>query len=106
MPGGRQTQCISCHRFLTGAPQPEVDHQGAPHGSLCTLPHHPDPCEWHDEQGNPCTHHQPGAAGGEDELTRLRVQMQRLQEERDEERRRAELLQMTNSNLMSVQSRL
>ena len=103
----RQTQCHSCHRYLTGAPHPDVDHQGAPHGSLCTLEHHPPPCAWVDESGAGCAHHlqvlhepppvsEPEAVS--DEVALLREQMARLQAERDEERRCAELLHITNSN--------
>ena len=111
----RQTQCGSCHRYLTRAPHPDVDHQGAPHGSLCTLEHHPPPCAWVDENGVGCAHHlqvlhepppvsEPEVA--RDEVALLREQMAQLQAERDEERRRAELLHITNSNLMNTQSRL
>ena len=106
----RQTQCDNCHRYLSGSPSTDVGHQGVPGGTLCALPHHPKPCPWVDDEGVPCAHYPEvdGATGGtqEDDLVQLRLQMQQLQQERDQERRRAELLELTNSNLVNGQSQL
>ena len=50
-------QCSKCHRYVTGAPSPGLDHQGGVQGPLCALPHHPPICTWTDTRGNPCSFH-------------------------------------------------
>ena len=47
-------RCKTCHRYSTGAPHPDVDHSGSGTGPACSLPHHPDPCDWEDDRGRPC----------------------------------------------------
>ena len=70
-------RCTRCHRYTTGAPSPEVDHQGCNGGSACTLPHHPDPCDWTDQQDRPCQHHHslqqgPSSQGGGGQVDLMR----------------------------------
>ena len=47
-------RCGKCHRYTTGSPSPDLDHQGSNGGSVCTLDHHPSPCDWTDQQDRPC----------------------------------------------------
>ena len=119
-------QCVTCHRFVTGAPDPSVDHTEGTSGPLCVLSHHPPPCPMVDRHGNPCTYHAiaesaaaalaahvpdsapgPGCSHGTPEdVTLLRQQLEELQRERDEEKRRAEMLELANSNLQDSHQRL
>ena len=110
---GRQSQCTQCHRYLTGSPSLEVGHQGAPGDSVCTLQHHPRPCPWIGEDGTPCPFypseddsHVLGDNDTGDDVAQLRQQLQELENQREEERRRAELLELANTNLTQAQQRL
>ena len=47
-------QCVKCHKFITGAPHPDVAHGDAPAGPECSLDHHPLSCPWVDRHGQPC----------------------------------------------------
>ena len=117
--------CGQCHLYITGAPDPSLDHSGSISGSLCVLPHHPAPCPFIDAHDNPCNYEDLGVANLDDvpvtvpsaanvgatvselqEVFHLQEQLQRLQRERDDERRRAELLQLANDNLQSSHARL
>ena len=125
----RQSQCTKCHRFLTGASSPEVGHLGAPGGSVCSLSHHPEPCSYTDEDGAICTFYESirldedsaassaasamvsvattaVSAGDSPDVVLLQQQLHQLQQEKEAERRRANLLQLSNSNLQQVQARL
>ena len=122
----KMCQCVTCHWFITGAPDPSCDHTEGASGPLCVLPHHPPPCPRVDKHGNPCTYHAiaesaaaalaahvpdsapgPGSSHGTPEdVTLLRQQLEDLQRERDEEKRRAEMLQVANSNLQDSHQRL
>ena len=111
----RQSQCPKCHRFLTGASSPEVGHQGTPGGSVCSLPHHPEPCTFSDDSGAICTFYEScsmeddavvTAATGGLEAAQLQQQLVQLQQEKEAESRRANLLQLSNTNLQQTQARL
>ena len=110
----RQTQCTHCHRFLTGAPSPEVGHQGVPGGSICPLQHHPNPCPWTADSGTGagagCDYYANIVDTGEDdevdEVAQLRLQLQHAQSEIDDGRRQVQLLQLANTNLTDTHSRL
>ena len=54
----RMRQCITCHRFVTGAVDASVDHSEGASGPLCALSHHPNPCPFFDRHGNPCQYHE------------------------------------------------
>ena len=130
---GRQSQCLKCHRWLTGSPTPEVGHQGQAGGTVCSLTHHPSPCPFKDENGVLCSFYEQqqyeenaaaaaatAAAHSSDVLTaappvsshteaaqlHLQQQLLQMQQERDAERRQVELLQMSNHNLRETQARL
>ena len=123
---GMVRQCVSCHKFVTGAPHPDVGHQDGPAGPECNLPHHPPPCPWvNDRTGQPCSYIPPSApslsstvspsvstapvtitetpVGG---VLSLPEQMAQLRREREEEARRVELLTMANNNLRESQARM
>ena len=105
-------QCPSCHLFVTGAPSPEVDHQGHSPGPSCDLPHHPPPCPGTDRYGNPCllpplipTPEETAdatAAPAVVELT-LQQQLEKLQKEKEEADKNAELLRLSVRNLQESQ---
>ena len=112
-------QCSECHRFITGAPNPDVDHNApAPGRGACTLSHHPPPCPFVSEHGVPCTHSYtsedliiPSAIAGhinpsfdssDGDLT-LVQQLEQLRREKAEETRPANTLQLANSNLRDSQ---
>ena len=48
------SRCEKCHRWVTSAPSPEVDHKGGNHGVNCQLPHRPHPCDFLDKNGGNC----------------------------------------------------
>ena len=48
-------RCTSCHRYLTGSPQPGLDHPDVNGGPHCTLAHHPSPCDFVDSRDRPCS---------------------------------------------------
>ena len=107
-------RCQTCHRFVTGAPDSSLDHGGVPSGSACSLDHHPSPCNSEDLHGQPCTHYegaqgQYGASRSADnslDAVSLQQRIEQLEREREEESRRADLLQMANNNLRDSQARL
>ena len=124
-------QCISCHRYLTGAPRPDLGHGDAPSGPECSLPHHPSPCPWVGPRGQPCPYIPPSAlppppvsapsasASSTAPVTTtvsntetpsgehlLLQELQQLRREREEEARRVEQLTLANSNLRESQARL
>ena len=99
---------------MTGAPTPDLDHNGVGSGPECTLEHHPAPCDWEDDRriGVVCSHYptdvpapgpvEPGHVTGEgsqDALQLLQQRFDQLQKEKEDEARRAQLLQISNSNL-------
>ena len=104
-------QCKVCHRYITGAPHPDVDHHASPPGQgLCFLPHHPLPCPFKDEHDNPCTFEPEALLGPlapvlDAELT-LVQQLEQLRREKEEETRRANGLQLANANLKESQAKL
>ena len=110
----RQTQCNHCHRFLTGALTPDVGHQGMAGDSLCSLPHHPNPCPWTADGGAgvECDYFDNYVDTGEgdvvvgDEVAQLRLELQQAQSVIDDERRQVQLLQLANTNLTNTHSRL
>ena len=121
--------CVNCHRYITGAPDPSVDHSGGAPGTQCSLPHHPQPCPGTDRRGHDCQYEEsrdddlgvrlldderddlgtggPGLVSSQGpEVNPLQALVDQLQRERDEERRQVELLQMRNNNLQNSQSAL
>ena len=118
----RQSQCQQCHRFLVNAPNPEVGHQGVPGGTLCSLPHHPQPCPWTYDSGEKCAFYQPpvsevpvnvSESSGDSEdggpvldPASLQQEVLQLRQQQQEDSRRLQLLQLANSNLMQNQERL
>ena len=92
--------CPTCHRFITGAPEPSLDHSEGASGHLCVLPHHPPPCPGTDRHGNPCQIDEnrvpvsdddvpvttPGGSIGQQlDVRLLQQQLETVQRERDEE---------------------
>ena len=53
---GMVRQCVVCHKFITGAPHPDLGHQDGPAGPECSLRHHPLPCPYVSEKGVPCSY--------------------------------------------------
>ena len=47
-------RCSVCHRYKKNAPNPELNHAGSKGESKCKLDHFPSPCDFTDEDGNPC----------------------------------------------------
>ena len=116
-------QCATCHRFITGAPSPELGHEDGIAGPNCVLPHHPLPCPWVDRNGQPCSQlqlpsvlplatqaashtstsseAQGGAPGGDQTVLQ---QLEAMRREKEEQARRLEQLSIANANLRSNQS--
>ena len=105
----RQTRCGHCHRYLVGAPHPDLGHLGAAGGSLCNLDHHPNPFGWSDGD-TVCDFYENIVSEDHDEqidgAVSLQAQLQQALSERDAERRQVELLALANANLNSVHSQL
>ena len=125
-------QCISCHRFITSPPRPELGHGDAPSGPECSLPHHPSPCPWVGPRGQPCPYISPPAVQQTPPVSAppisvsssasvtstvtttetpsgdnlLLQELQQLRREKEEEARRVEMLELVNSNLRDSQARL
>ena len=123
-------QCISSHRFLTGAPSLDLGHGDVPGGPECTLPHHPSPCPWVGPRGQPCPYIPPAVlppppvSAPSNSATssvpttstvsisetpsgdHLLQELHRLRREKEEEARRVEQLTLANSNLRDSQARL
>ena len=115
----RMRQCITCHRFITGASEPSVDHSEGASGPLCILTHHPDPCPMIDRHGIECHFHAQvaaaladpvndlgGSGGQQQEVLLLQQQLEQIQKERDDDRKRAHQLQIANANLQDSHARL
>ena len=54
-PRNMTRRCTNCHRFIEGAPTPELVHVGK-YGSDCKSTHHPHPCDFLTKTG-PCTYY-------------------------------------------------
>ena len=50
-----EDRCSKCHRYKKNSPSPDISHAGSAAESKCKLDHHPTPCDFLDEDGNPCT---------------------------------------------------
>ena len=48
-------RCNKCHRYMEGAPDPSLGHEGSAGDARCLLDHVPDPCEYVDKRGKKCT---------------------------------------------------
>ena len=125
----KMRQCSVCHRWVTGAPSPDVGHGDVAPGPRCTLLHHPAPCPWVGDKGQLCTYKHPlpaptpvslpplplspaasvsatysqavgGAPAGD--LTLLQ-QLEDMRREKEEQARRAEQLAVANANLLHNQ---
>ena len=96
-------QCSKCHRYVTGAPSPGLDHQGGVQGPLCALPHHPPICTWTDTRGNPCSFHFSSDPSDKSPTETPTQELERLRREKDEASKRADLLQVANTNLRESQ---
>ena len=123
-------QCGTCHRFITGAPRPELGHQDGPAGPECSLPHHPQPCPWvSDRTGQPCSYvpapplllppltttSTVSATTSPATISETLVgatsssvpdELARLRREKEEAERNAELLRVANRNLQASQQHL
>ena len=109
----RQSQCIRCHRWLTGSPSSEVGHHGVAGGSVCSLEHHPAPCPFISESGEACAFY--GQSSDNDsaslhhevsDVGELQQQLRQLRQQQQESDRQMQLLQITNNNLTESHSRL
>ena len=107
-------QCQVCHRFITGANSPDVDHHACPPGrGNCDLPHHPQPCPFVDDRGAPCDHvplsptppHTSASESRSEERTLLQ-QIETLRREKEEEATRSNRLLLANINLRENQEKL
>ena len=49
-------RCTGCHRYISGAPTPDLEHNGK-YGSDCQAEHHPDPCDYIHREHGACTHY-------------------------------------------------
>ena len=47
-------RCNKCHRYLEGAPDPSLGHDGSAGDARCVLDHVPDPCDYVDKKGRRC----------------------------------------------------
>ena len=47
-------RCSKCHKFISGAPTPELEHTGV-FGPECQGAHHPDPCSYMSKENSPCS---------------------------------------------------
>ena len=45
-----------CHMYISGAPSPDLEHQGK-YGPDCESDHHPDPCDYVHREHGACSHH-------------------------------------------------
>ena len=99
---------------MTGSPTPDLDHHGVGTGVECTLEHHPAPCDWEDDRRSVlCSfyadHVSVSEASSEEAPSAVQLLEERLaqlQREKEEESRRANLLQISNNNLRESQSQL
>jgi hypothetical protein len=48
-------RCKKCHRYMDGAPDPSVGHDGSAGDARCLLDHIPEPCDYVDGKGKKCT---------------------------------------------------
>ena len=48
-------RCNKCHRYMEGAPDTSVGHDGSSGDARCVLDHLPDPCDYVDKRGKKCT---------------------------------------------------
>ena len=105
-------RCTTCHRYVTGAPTPDLDHGGVGSGPDCTLEHHTASCDWEDDRriGVTCSYFPdtvPVSVPEEQNAVQLlEERLAQLQREKEEESRRANLLQISNNNLRDSQSQL
>ena len=49
-------RCSVCHRYKKNAPNPDLNHAGSKGESKCKLDHFPSPCDFVDDDGNPCAY--------------------------------------------------
>ena len=52
-----ETRCKKCYRFITGAPDPNLDHEVSSGDARCTLDHHPEPCDYKSKTHGDCRHY-------------------------------------------------
>ena len=55
-------RCIKCHLYISSAPSLDLCHTGSDSGLSCSLQHHPNPCDWIDQNNLPCLFYPTGQA--------------------------------------------
>ena len=71
--GDRVRRCTICHRYIEGAPDPGLVHDG-PCGQACKSHHHPSPCDYTHKDTGPCDFHGEHISSEEEELTMTQLQ--------------------------------
>ena len=90
-------RCTNCHRFIEGAPTPELVHVGK-YGSDCKSTHHPHPCDFLTKTG-PCTYYTVVSSPEKvvsDSLTTEQLQVRDAVRQAEMEKMAADLVNLQN----------